>query len=132
MIGIVVAVRSGSGGGGTAAPTTSPAPGPVVVTSSSPAPAAGAERYLVDLPPDSGGGSVRRSGERSLRMPCGTGESDDRFREVAYAIPPAPGYRAFRTTVAAAVSGTPGSRPSCWSTAGWSPSRSWSPGRPSP
>jgi hypothetical protein len=103
-----------SGGGSTAAASgnaTTPAPtapspsspspsGPP--TPSGPASAQAAQRYLTDLVPDSGGGNVQRIGPRSLRMACGSGDSDDRFREVSYLVPPAEHYRSFGTVVAAA------------------------------
>lgn len=59
-------------------------------------------RFLADLEPDAGGGNVQRTGAHSLLMKCGTGESDDRFRETTYNVPQS-GYRSFATS--AAVSG---------------------------
>ena len=61
-------------------------------------PAAG--RFLTDLPPDTGGGYVQRTGAHSLLMKCGTGESDDRQRDVSYLVPQV-SYRSFSTTAAA-------------------------------
>lgn len=78
--------------------TTPPAPAPGTTGGSPPpttTPATGL-RYLTELVPATGGGFVQRVGAHSLIMRCGTGESDDRFREVEYDLPRA-GYRSFRT-----------------------------------
>jgi len=83
----VIAPTAGAGGGPT------PASGP---SSASPV------RYLTDLEPDSGGGFVQRIGSHSLRMACGSGDSDDRQREVSYIVPPALTYRSFTSGVSAA------------------------------
>lgn len=90
-------------------PATSAATGPTgattAPTSETTAPpttgAPGARRFLTELEPDSGGGTVQRTGPHSLVMKCGTGESDDRYREVSYLVPQV-GYRSFATTLAAA------------------------------
>jgi hypothetical protein len=66
--------------------------------SGAPAPPSG--RFLTDLRPDTGGGNVQRTGAHSLLMKCGTGESDDRYREVTYLVPQV-SYRSFVTTAAA-------------------------------
>lgn len=92
--------------GSAAPPTTSPrstgpgggTTGPSLTTQ----PAGRPDRYLTELTPAVGGSLVQRVGANSLRMSCGTGESDDREREVTYDIPRS-GYRSFGT--AAAVSG---------------------------
>lgn len=81
----------------TSGPTT---PGPTTPSPTRSEPSI--TRHLVDLVPDSGGGYVQRVGARALRMQCGTGNSDDRFRDVVYVVPPAESYRSFATTVAAA------------------------------
>lgn len=108
VLGLVVAVISlvlaNRGSGNTppvAAPTTtSAAPVPTAPTAG---PSAATDtRYLTDLATDSGGGNVQRVGSHSLRMACGTGDSDDRFREVSYVLPPAVDYRSFSSAVSAA------------------------------
>jgi hypothetical protein len=73
-------------------PTTS---GPTTAPASSPS---GPHRFLTELVPSSGGSAVQRTGAHSLIMKCGTGESDDRDREVAYDIPPT-GYRTLSATL---------------------------------
>ena len=45
---------------------------------------------------------MQRVGSHSLRMACGSGDSDDRFREVSYVLPPAVTYRSLTSTVSAA------------------------------
>lgn len=100
-------VDPGSSPAPTAAPTTvAPVPSPPGPAPSSGAPSpgdpssgapAGPHRFLTELVPFSGGSSVQRTGEHSLIMRCGTGESDDRDREVVYDIPPS-GYQQLRTT----------------------------------
>lgn len=81
-------VRSpGTGPGGPAGPSIQP---------STPT------HYLTDLEPDSGGGFVQRVGSHSLRMACGSGDSDDRQREVSYVVPPALTSRTFASGVSAA------------------------------
>ena len=85
-------------------------PAPVPPTSTSTAtPQAGQtsqrgspQRYLTDLPPDSGGGNVQRVGSHSLRMTCASGESDDPNREVTYALPGGMTYRSFSAGFSAA------------------------------
>lgn len=90
-------VDPGSGPAPTAAPTTvAPVPSPPGPAQSSGAPA-GPHRFLTELVPFSGGSSVQRTGAHSLIMRCGTGESDDREREIVYDIPPS-GYQQLRTT----------------------------------
>jgi hypothetical protein len=98
--------RSGGtspGAAGTSGPnpvrTSEPGRGP---TSAAAQPTAASTRYLTDLATDSGGGNVQRVGSHSLRMACGSGDSDDRFREVSYVLPPAVTYRSFTSTVSAA------------------------------
>lgn len=83
-------------------PPTATAPATTAPATTAPATtgAAAPGRFLTELTPDAGGGNVQRTGAHSLRMPCGSGESDDRFREVAYVAPA--GYRSFSATVAVA------------------------------
>lgn len=97
------------GGSGAAGPTTSSAAvRPTTAgTGGGPTPASGRPsaspvRYLTDLEPDSGGGFVQRVGSHSLRMACGSGDSDDRQREVSYIVPPALTYRSFASGISAA------------------------------
>lgn len=89
-----------------AAPTTTqrpPAPTTTTATTTTPPPpSAPAVRYLTGLAPDTGGGNVQRVGAHSLRMACGTGESDDKYREVSYLVPPAADHRSFASGVSAA------------------------------
>jgi hypothetical protein len=90
-------------GPGPTTPTSGPAPEPP--TTSGPTTSGGPpRRYLTDLTPDSGGGYVQRVGSHSLRMACGSGDSDDRQREVSYVLPPAVTYRSFSSGVGAAGS----------------------------
>lgn len=87
-----------SSAGSTSTPTP-PAPAPPTTTGGTPTPTTqppATVRYLTELVPATGGGFVQRVGAHSLIMKCGTGESDDRFREVEYDIPRT-GYRSFRT-----------------------------------
>lgn len=106
LVGVLVALgawllprdpgRTPAGPGPTAGPApTVPGTDPATGTTQ-PAPD-GPPRYLVELTPAVGGGTVQRTGDRSLVMACGTGESDDRQREVTYDLPRT-GYRTFRTT----------------------------------
>lgn len=76
--------------------TDAPAPSRPPATATPTGTAARSVRYLTELVPSAGGGFVRRVGAHSLIMECGTGESDDRDREVSYDVPPT-GYRAFGT-----------------------------------
>ena len=52
-------------------------------------PGAGApnERHLAELPLAQGGGAVRVVGTKNLSMPCGSGQSDDRYRQIEYELP---------------------------------------------
>jgi hypothetical protein len=45
------------------------------------------ERHLAELPLAQGGGAVTIIGERDLSMPCGSGQSDDRYRQIEYELP---------------------------------------------
>jgi hypothetical protein len=45
------------------------------------------ERHLADLPLAKGGGVVKIIDRRDLSMPCGSGQSDDRYREIEYELP---------------------------------------------
>ncbi|HEY6744848.1 MAG TPA: hypothetical protein VI357_03935 [Mycobacteriales bacterium] len=77
-------------------PSTTPSTTPTTPTpptgTPTTTPVSGPHRFLTELVPSSGGSAVQRSGSHSLIMKCGTGESDDRDREVSYDIPPT-GYR---------------------------------------
>ena len=44
------------------------------------------ERHLAELPLAQGGGAVQVSG-RDLSMPCGSGQSDDQYRQIVYELP---------------------------------------------
>lgn len=46
-----------------------------------------ATRYLADLTPSEGLDAIRKVAPHSLDVPCGTGQSDDRFRQVKYQLP---------------------------------------------
>jgi hypothetical protein len=78
-------------------PSSRPIGGTGSVTTTAAAPP---RRFLTDLRPDTGGGNVQRTGAHSLLMQCASGESDDRYREVSYVVPPV-SYRSFTTTAAA-------------------------------
>lgn len=99
----VIPVEGDDGATGSDGQTTRPSGPPTVPTAStspptpSPTGTGPPARYLTELVPVSGGGYVRRVGAHSLIMNCGSGESDDRDREVAYDVPPS-GYRSFRAT----------------------------------
>ena len=82
------------------APSAPPAGAGTVAGPTSPgsAPPAATARYLTELTPAAGAGEVQRVGARSLVMRCGSGEGDDRHREVTYDLPRT-GYREFRTAV---------------------------------
>ena len=45
------------------------------------------ERHLAELPLAQGGGSVSVVDGRDLAMPCGSGQSDDRYRQIEYELP---------------------------------------------
>ena len=45
------------------------------------------ERHLAELPLTQGGGAVRVIGGRDLSMPCGSGQSDDGYRQIEYELP---------------------------------------------
>lgn len=45
---------------------------------------------------------MQRVGSHSLRMACGSGDSNDQQREVSYVVPPALTYRSFTSGVSAA------------------------------
>ena len=53
------------------------------------------ERHLAELPLAQGGGAVKVNGGRDLEMPCGSGQSDDQYRQIEYALPAA--YASFAT-----------------------------------
>jgi hypothetical protein len=65
------------------------------------------ERHLAELPLAQGGGVVEVAG-RDLRMPCGSGQSDDRYREIEYELPGA--YTSFTTQATAAGKADPEAR----------------------
>jgi hypothetical protein len=58
-------------------------------TSAPNTPGAGAsnERHLAELSLAQGGGAVRVIGAKDLSMPCGSGQSDDRYRQIEYELP---------------------------------------------
>jgi hypothetical protein len=45
------------------------------------------ERHLAELQLAQGGGAVNVIDGRDLSMPCGSGQSDDRFRQIEYELP---------------------------------------------
>ena len=45
------------------------------------------QRHLAELPLAQGGGSVSVVDGRDLSMPCGSGQSDDRYRQIEYELP---------------------------------------------
>jgi hypothetical protein len=45
------------------------------------------ERHLAELPLAQGGGSVSVVDRRDLSMSCGSGQSDDRYRQIEYELP---------------------------------------------
>jgi hypothetical protein len=53
------------------------------------------ERHLAELPLAQGGGAVRVIDGRDLSMPCGSGQSDDRYRQIEYELPGP--YTSFQT-----------------------------------
>jgi hypothetical protein len=71
-------------------------------TSASPNPSgtsALSERHLAELPFAQGGGAVTVVNGRDLSMPCGSGQSDDRYRQIEYELPGP--YTSFTTSVTA-------------------------------
>jgi hypothetical protein len=63
------------------------------------------ERHLAELPLAQGGGVVRVIGSRDLSLPCGSGQSDDRYRQIEYELPAA--YTSFTTRATAAGKADP-------------------------
>jgi hypothetical protein len=63
------------------------------------------ERHLAELPLAQGGGVVKVIGSRDLSLPCGSGQSDDRYRQIEYELPAA--YRSFTTLARAAGKADP-------------------------
>lgn len=55
------------------------------------------ERHLAELPFAQGGGAVSVVNGRDLSMPCGSGQSDDRYRQIEYELPGP--YTSFTTSV---------------------------------
>jgi hypothetical protein len=80
---------------GTAETTQKPTGTPASTTR----PIASNERHLAELPLAQGGGAVRVVDGRDLSMPCGSGQSDDRYREIEYQLPGA--YTSFTTQATA-------------------------------
>jgi hypothetical protein len=85
------AARDNSPAGTTQLPTTAPTIPSVTVAPN--------ERHLAELPLAQGGGAVRVIDGRDLSMPCGSGQSDDRYRELEYELPGA--YTSFTTQATA-------------------------------
>jgi hypothetical protein len=95
--------RRGRPAGLAGAGTTDPAGGGSPTTGGAGTTATlGATRYLAELVPSEGIDAVRKVPPHSLDMPCGTGQSDDRFRELKYQLPGR--YR--ELTLVATASGT--------------------------
>jgi hypothetical protein len=58
------------------------------------------ERHLAELPLAQGGGTVSVVRGRDLSMPCGSGQSDDQYRQIEYELPGP--YASFTTRATAA------------------------------
>jgi hypothetical protein len=57
------------------------------------------ERHLAELPLTQGGGAVTVVGGTDLSMPCGSGQSDDSYRQIEYELPDS--YASFTTRATA-------------------------------
>jgi hypothetical protein len=57
------------------------------------------ERHVAELPLAQGGGAVSVVGGTDLSMPCGSGQSDDQYRQIEYVLPAA--YASFTTRATA-------------------------------
>ena len=77
---------------GTAQNRTTAAPNPSLTSASY-------ERHLAELPLTQGGGVVTVLGGRDLSMPCGSGQSDDSYRQIEYELPGS--YTSFTTRATA-------------------------------
>lgn len=77
---------------GTAQNRTTATPNPSLTSTSY-------ERHLAELPLTQGGGVVTVIGGRDLSMPCGSGQSDDSYRQIEYELPGS--YTSFTTRATA-------------------------------
>lgn len=77
---------------GTAQNRTTATPNPSLTSASY-------ERHLAELPLTQGGGVVTVIGGRDLSMPCGSGQSDDSYRQIEYELPGS--YTSFTTRATA-------------------------------
>ena len=80
-------------------PTSAPSPSGTIAPK---------ERHLAELPLAQGGGAVRVIDGRDLSMPCGSGHSDDGYRQIEYELPGP--YTSFTTRATAGGKADPEAR----------------------